>query len=209
MPFYVGEHIHKLRKVENFYLSSTHGAQASSLFSKWLVCSHMQQCRAYDVFIVLLTPCKPVFLCCFKQPRFLFSCYLQNSHRVNSSLLLGSATLTSAFFCFFFNALWDSCSVVFRENMEKPFGSYLSPHRMKKCCPQFHATCNPPFAALGPVSVEVPSSLSNIIFSLNLICIFLFFQNGLQMMFCITQFRRTLNARMYSWPLSLTRNILS
>lgn len=44
---------------------------------------------------------------------------------------------------------------------------------------------------------------------LNLICICLFFQNGLQMMFFITQLRRTLNARMYSWPLSLTRNILS
>lgn len=79
------------------------------------------------------------------------------------------------FFCFFFNALWDSCSVVFRGNTEKPFSSYLSPHRMQKCCPQSHATCNPPFSALGPVSMEVPSSLSNIIFSLNLICIFLFF----------------------------------
>lgn len=135
----------------------------------------MQQCKAYDVFVVLLIPCKALFLCCFKQPRFLFSCYLQNPHIVNSFLLLGPATLTSAFFLLFFNALWDSCSVVFRGNTEKPFGSYLSPHRIQKCCPQFHATCNPPFSALGPVSMEVPSSLSNIIFSLNLICIFLFF----------------------------------
>lgn len=78
------------------------GHMPSSLFSKWLVCSHMQQCRAYDVFIILLTPCKPLFLCCFKQPRLLFSCYLQNPHRVKSFLLLGPATLTSALFLLFF-----------------------------------------------------------------------------------------------------------
>lgn len=46
--------------------------------------------------------------------------------------------------------------------MEKPFGAYLSLHRVQKCCPQFHASCSPPFSALGPVSMEFPFSLSNI-----------------------------------------------
>lgn len=70
----------------------------------------------------------------------------------------------------------------------------------------------PTFFSTGS-SVQCPWNshlLSVILYTvLNFMCICLFFQNGLQMMFCITQLRRTLSARMYSWPLSLTRNILS
>lgn len=113
------------------------------------------------------------------------------------------------FFAFFSSTLWDSCSVVFRENMEKPFGSYLSPHR----CRSAVLSSMPPATHFFQHWVQYPWSshlLSVILYTvLNLICICLFFQNGLQMMFCITQLRRTLNARMYSWLLSLTRNILS
>lgn len=104
--------MYKHRKLENFSLSSTHGAHASSLFSKWFACSHMQWCRAHTLFIILLTLCKPLFLCS-----------VLNSHTSSIFLLPPEPPqgqeLPLPFF--FLNILQDSCSVGFRENMEKSF----------------------------------------------------------------------------------------
>lgn len=200
IPFFVGEHIHKHRKLENFYLSSTHGSHASSLFSKWFVCSHMQQCRAYDVFIILLTPCKPLFLCCFKQPHLLFSCYLQNPHMVKSFLLLGPATLTSAFFfvCFFCSGFFFPIhyEILVLWYSQKTWKNLLVLTSIPTGCRSAVLSSMSPATHLFH-SIEPPSSLSNIIHCSEFdFCVF--FQNGLQMMFFITQLRRTLNARMYS-----------
>lgn len=161
----------------------------------------MQRFRAHTLFIISLTPCKPLFLCS-----------VLNSHRSifllppklpqGQELPLAGPwnTVLCLLFIFFFLflvyydvlVLWDS------EKTWKNILLWLTPaSRMQKCRPQFHISCKPALFSTESIVLGAPFFLCNSIYHSKFdVHLSFFFQNGLQMMFCITQVRRTLNVRM-------------
>lgn len=156
------------RKLENFYFSSTHGAHASSLFSKWFACSHMQWFRAHTPFIILLTPCKSLFLCSVLNSHtfyFLVTSRTPTGSRGWELPLPGPWNMVLCLYVFiylFFQMRFLFCGIQ-RNSWKKLFVAYLSLWDIEVLS-SIRCQLQPTFFNVGSSVHGAPFSLSNCIY---------------------------------------------